>query len=184
MDYKNDNTISINGLEFVKFMDHEIIQKRVEELAIAIKKEHPDEKPVFVVLLNGAFVFAADLLRHFNENIETFFIKITSYQDLTSTGLVSFDTSKLDELKGRKLILIEDIIDTGNTMHHVVNYLVKIGVDDLSICSLLVKPGKFEYDLTIKYFGFEISDEFVVGYGLDYNEKGRNLKHIYQKTDN
>ncbi len=180
MDYKKAETIIINGLEFVKFIAQEDIQKRVAELAKIIEKDFADEKPVFVIMLNGAFVFAADLLRNFDTNCETFFIKIASYQDLYSTGEVSFDKAKLNQLEGRKLVLVEDIIDTGTTMHYFMDYLYEIGVVDISICSLLVKPGKLKYDLTIKYFGYQISDEFVVGYGLDYNENGRTLKHIYQ----
>ncbi len=180
MDFNNSDKISINGLEFDKFIDSGKLQNRVLQLAKAIDNHYLDEKPIFVILLNGAFIFAADLLRYYNSTVETFFLKITSYHDLSSSGNVTFDKHKLDELKGRKILLIEDIIDTGTTMHHLLDHLKSIGVDDVEICSLLVKPGKLLYDVNVKFFGYEISDEFVVGYGLDYNENGRNLKHIYQ----
>jgi hypoxanthine phosphoribosyltransferase len=180
MDSNNKPHVTINGLEFVKFIDHEDLSQTIKNIAIAIKNDYNGELPVFVVLLNGAFVFAADLLRSIDSSIETFFVKISSYHDLESTGEVKIEKNNLHQLSGRKILLIEDIIDTGTTMNYLLKYLTEIGVCDVEICSLLVKPGKLKYPVNIKYSGYHIGDEFVVGFGLDYNEQGRNLRHIYQ----
>jgi hypoxanthine phosphoribosyltransferase len=176
----NEENITINELDFVKFIDSATISHKVAEIANAINQNHRSEKPVFVILLNGAFVFAADLLKNIEGSIETFFLKISSYHDLESTGVVNFEKDKMNKLSGRNIILVEDIIDTGTTMRELLSYLRSIGVTNIEICSLLCKPSKMKFPILIDYLGFNIGDEFVVGYGLDYNEKGRNLKHIYQ----
>lgn len=180
MDSNNKTHITINGLDFIKFIDEENLSHTIINLANAIKKDYAEELPVFVVLLNGAYVFAADLLRQLDKSIETFFVKISSYEDLHSTGEVKIDKNNLHQLIGRKILLIEDIIDTGTTMHFLLKYLNDIGITDVAICTLLTKPGKLKYPINVKYSGHQIGDEFVVGYGLDYNEQGRNLRHIYQ----
>jgi hypoxanthine phosphoribosyltransferase len=180
MDFNYTENIVIKDLEFKKFIDNDDLQITLDSLAKVISQDYAGEPPVFVVLLNGAFVFAADLLRKIDFGIETLFVKISSYHDLESTGEVKIDKHILDQLAGRKVLLIEDIIDTGTTMHYLLAHLNEIGVNDIEICSLLVKPGKLKYSIKIKYFGYHIGDEFVVGYGLDYNEHGRNLKHIFQ----
>ncbi len=180
MALQNRESITIYGLTFVQFINDLAIRDRVSELAEQINADYKNEAPIFLILLNGAYVFAADLLRNIDGNAETHFLKISSYEDLHSTGKVSFEKYNLEKLQGRKIVIIEDIIDTATTIHSLLQYLDTINVTDVKICSLLVKRNKFKYPLRVHYVGFEISDEFVVGYGLDYNENGRNLPHIYQ----
>lgn len=177
------NNIVIHQLEFVKYIKAEVIQKRINELAIEIEKDLQMADWTIVVMLNGAFVFASDLLRNFKVDAVTKFIKLSSYHDLESSGQVHFDKNVLGELKGKKLLLIEDIIDTGTTLNEFQNYLVEKEVAEIKICSLLLKPAKLKYNIQPDYLGFSISDLFVVGYGLDFNERGRGLKDIYILND-
>jgi hypoxanthine phosphoribosyltransferase len=172
--------IKINDLEFVQYISEDTIQLRVKEIALEIESTINTEEWVFVILLNGAYVFASDLLRCFTKDVETKFIKLSSYHDLESTGNVSFDTNTLGNIDGKKLFIIEDIVDTGTTIKVFIDYLLKHNVTDIKICSLLLKPNKIKHEINIDYVGFIISDLFVVGYGLDYNERGRGLRNVYQ----
>lgn len=180
MDWMSNNDVTINKLVFTKFLTKDAIQARVEELAKELKNKYENHNPIFVILLNGAFVFASDLLRQFDESAETLFLKVSSYHDLESTGNVTFDKNFLSPLSGRSVILIEDIIDTGNTMVALLKELKTIGVKEVALCTLLLKPNKLKHNFEVQHVGFSIADEFVVGYGLDYNEQGRNLRDIYQ----
>lgn len=171
--------IKVNDLLFEKFIDRDTIDKRVEELAFEIEQHVDLKNTISLVLLNGAFVYAADLLRKWkNIDIETKFIKISSYQDTESTGNVQFEKN-LSSLEGKDILIIEDIIDSGKTLHEFCQYLNTLGINKLSITSLLLKPDNLNYEITADYIGFSIPDLFVVGYGLDYNNHGRNLEDIY-----
>jgi hypoxanthine phosphoribosyltransferase len=170
--------ITIHGQKFEQFIKAETIAARVKQIAHSLN-ETATEDTVFVILLNGAFVFAADLMRELNFTPPTLFIKVTSYHGLDTTGEVQFDHELIAPLRGKKIIIIEDIIDTGTTLHHFIASLSHAGVADVQICSLLYKPNKLKHPIKIDHIGFEIGDLFVIGYGLDYDEVGRNLRDIY-----
>jgi hypoxanthine phosphoribosyltransferase len=173
-------TIKINKLNFKKYIDDKSISSRVREIANLLNEDDSvHEDTVFVVLLNGAFVFAADLLRQIKGNTTTLFIKVSSYEDLASTGVVHFQKSALSHLAGKDIVIIEDIIDTGQTLYEFTQYLSSIEVASIKIVTLLLKPDKLKHDLTPYAIGFSIPDLFVIGYGLDYNENARGLKDIY-----
>jgi len=173
-------TVKIHDLVFEPYIKNKAIQKRVKEIATALKKEVGDKKPIFLAILNGSFVFAADLARVCDFEHEVSFIKLTSYEGTTSTGKVTTQIGLQEDLKGRDVIIIEDIIDTGTTIYTFLPTLKASNPKSISIVSLLSKPSALKYPLTMNHIGFEIPNKFVVGYGLDYNGLGRNLKDIYQ----
>ena len=138
-----------------------------------------DKNPLFLGVLNGAFIFAADLMREVTIPCEISFVKLASYQGITSTGKVHEVLGINEDLTGRHIIVVEDIVDTGRTMKQMIESLGTRNPASVSICSLFVKPDKLEEDIDIKYPCFSIPNDFIVGYGLDYDQQGRNLKEIY-----
>jgi hypoxanthine phosphoribosyltransferase len=176
---ESNDTITLGQLKFKTYLDEEQIYLRVKEIASEINTRFTDKPPVVIVLMNGACFFATDLLKRLTFLPIIHFIKASSYHEMESTGNVVFQN--INDLNlGQDVLVIEDIVDSGTTMHQFGELLAKNNVNSISIASLLVKPAKLKYDLKIDYIGFEISDEFVVGYGLDYNNLGRNLGAIYQ----
>lgn len=173
-------TIQLQDLSFVPYIDKETIQKRVEEIAISLKEEFADKKPVFLAILNGSFVFAADLSRACDFDHEVSFIKLTSYEGTTSTGKITTQIGLQEDLAGRDVIILEDIIDTGTTIYTFLPTLKKSNPNSISVVALLSKPTALKYPLKMNHIGFEIPNKFVVGYGLDYNGLGRNIPSIYQ----
>lgn len=170
--------MQIHDLEFVPYISSEKIQERICELGIELNKKFVGKDPVFIIVLNGAFIFAADLIRQFNGNCETLFTRIKSYTGTSSGEIQSF--SGIDtNVKNRNIIFIEDIIDTGKTIFHLHQEIEKLEPASVTTITLLQKnilrPNLIKGDL----IGFEIPDVFVVGYGLDYEEKGRNLDGIW-----
>lgn len=174
-----EDTIIINGLTFEKYLKAEVIAERVKELALAIQKDIDVDEWTFVVLLNGAYLFAGDLLRQFRKDVEVRFVKLSSYHDMESSGSVLFDKRSAGQVDGKKIFLIEDIVDTGKTLEVFTSFLREQGVAEIKLCSLLEKPSNLQYKVVTDYLGFSIPDLFVVGYGLDYNDRGRGLKDIY-----
>lgn len=172
--------IQIEDLTFVKYIEQKYIDERVAALATLISQEEHDKDPIFVVVLNGAFMFASDLMKQITLDCEVRFIKVSSYEGLESTGKVSFDKSSLGDVNDRNIILIEDIVDSGTTMHRLLPELHKLGATSVKIATLLHKPDAAKYEVSLDYVGFSIPDLFVVGYGLDYNDHGRNFTDIYQ----
>lgn len=154
------------------------IQKKVKELASQISKDFKDKDPLFIVLLNGAFLFASDLLKNIEVPCELSFIKVSSYCGTESSGEVDCLIGLKENPENRHIILIDDIIDTGLTMDRVILDLKAHNPASVSTASLLLKPGAFHKKFSPDYIGFEIPNDFVVGYGLDYNGYGRNLKEI------
>ncbi len=173
-------TVKVLDLEFEMFLTAEQIQETVEQLGEQITQDYLGKKPVFIAILNGSYVFMADLLRQCKVPCEMTFVKLSSYDGLESTGEVSTRIGLNLDLKGRDVVIVEDIIDTGKTVHHFLKQVTAFEPASIKLASLLVKPDAIEHPLTIDYTGFEIPNEFVVGYGLDYNEEGRNLPAIYQ----
>ncbi len=156
------------------------IQQAVKSVADQIAADYKDETPIFVGVLNGSFMFVSDLLKAYQHPCEISFVKLSSYQGLTSTGIVETLLDLPENINGRIVIILEDIIDTGRTLQQLVHLFSKTNVKEFKIASLFYKPDVYKGEYAIDYFGLAIPDNFIVGYGLDYNELGRNLKEVYQ----
>ena len=156
----------------------EDIKKRVKELADKISEDYKDKSPIFVGILNGCYVFMADLLREVSIDTEIDFVKIRSYEADSSTGTIKFRKDISADINNRHIIIVEDIIDSGFTINFLVNRLKNSGPKSVAVASILFKKEVAKIDFEVDYVGFEIPPEFVVGYGLDYDEKYRNLKDI------
>ena len=156
----------------------EILQK-VKVVADRINKDFEGKTPVFLAVLNGSFIFAADLMRMITIPSEISFVKYASYEGTSSTGSMKTLMGINQDLEGRHVIIVEDIVDSGFTMQHMIEDLKKKNPASIEICSLLVKPGNLKVKLDINYAVMEIPNDFIVGYGLDYDQEGRNLRDIY-----
>jgi len=172
--------IKVGDLSFVPFISHSQILKRISEIGTLINLEYEDKNPIFVPILNGAFMFASDLLKEICVPCEVSFVKVSSYHGAESSGDVKEIFGIQTDIKGRHVILVEDIIDTGLTMEKLVEMFNKYKPASLSIAALFVKPESVKVELNITWCGFEIENKFIVGYGLDYNAQGRNLRDVYQ----
>ena len=172
--------ISVHDKEFVPYLSSEEIEMQVQRVADEINKDYEGKKPLFVAILNGAFIFAADLFKKINVEAEICFIKLASYKGIKSTGKVITAIGLDAELYGRDVIIVEDIVDTGKTLFQFLPQLEHHHPASLKIASLLHKPDACVHPIKIDYLGFTIPDKFVLGYGLDYDGLGRNIKEIYQ----
>lgn len=155
------------------------IKERVKAVAERINNDLKDKNPLFLAVLNGSFIFAADLMREITIPCEISFVKLASYQGTTSTGKITEVIGINEELSGRCIVIVEDIVDTGLTMKRMLETLGTRSPAEIHICTLLVKPDKLQVDLDIEYAAMKIPNDFIVGYGLDYNQQGRNLPDIY-----
>jgi hypoxanthine phosphoribosyltransferase len=172
--------IKIKNKKFSLFLHEQGILKRISVLAKKIKKEYKDKNPIFMVVLNGSFMFAADLLKHIDFPCEISFMRAKSYKGTKSTGQVEFMfTHKHEFESGREIIIVEDIVETGITIAAIKKHFKKINCKT-SVVTLLWKPSK-SGDYKPDYVAFEIPNGFVLGYGLDFDEEGRNLRHIYME---
>ena len=171
--------ITINGMTFVPYITNGEIQRRIREVARQIKDDCGDRNPLFVCVLNGAFIFAADLFRAADFAAEISFIRFKSYSGTESTGEIRQLLGLDKDIKGRTVVIVEDIVDSGLTMKHVTEMLRSRNPRSLSVCALLVKPDNLQVDLDIRYKCFEIPNDFILGYGLDYDGFGRNTRDIY-----
>ncbi len=174
------NRIQLHDLYFKPYLSEAAIQSRVRELGQQIQLDYAGQQPLFIGILNGAFMFAADLARACNMDADFAFVRLKSYEGTSSSGQVITMIGLKAPIAGRHLILVEDIIDTGRTLHAFLPQLQEQGPASVRIAALLSKPAAREHPLEADYTGFEIPNRFVVGYGLDYNELGRNLPAIYQ----
>lgn len=172
--------IRVHDKEFVPYLSAEEIEVQVQRVADEINKDYKGKRPLFVAILNGAFIFAADLLKKVNVEAEICFIKLASYKGIKSTGKVITAIGLDAELYGRDVIIVEDIVDTGKTLSQFLPQLEHHHPASLKIASLLHKPDACVHPIQIDYLGFTIPDKFVLGYGLDYDGLGRNTKDIYQ----
>ncbi len=165
---------------FVPFISQETLQEKIKEIAQTINKEYAGKKPLFVAILNGSFMFAADLFKEITVDAEICFIKLASYKGTQSTGHVITSIGLDSNINDRHVIVVEDIIDTGKTLHSFLPQLEVQQPASLKIATLLHKPEATVYPLQIDYCCISIPNKFVVGYGLDYDGFGRNNKEIYQ----
>ena len=156
------------------------ILQAVDHVAAQINKDYAGCEPVFLIILNGSFMFAADLLKKIDFNCETSFVKLSSYAGTESTHCVRELIRIEENLKGRRIIVVEDIIDSGLTMEYLLGELKKVQPADVSIATFLLKPDALTRDIRIDYVGIKIPNDFIVGYGLDYDGQGRNLPDIYK----
>jgi len=173
-------TVTIHGKTFGLAISANQIQVAVARIAEQITQDLALADPFFVCLLNGSYVFAADLLRAINFPAEISFAKVSSYEGMQQSKNIQSLIGLPENIAGRTIVLVEDIIDTGKTMNNICSELMRNGAVDIKIATMLFKPNAFRYNYPIHYIGIEIGNEFVVGYGMDYNALGRNLKDIYQ----
>ncbi len=172
--------MKVHGKEFEKFIGDDKINARVKEIAKKINKDYKEKTPLFIAILNGSFMFAADLMKEVTIPSEISFVRVASYEDMQSSGDLKKLIGLSENIFNREVIVIEDIIDSGLTMSKMLEEFTSLGAKNVTIASLLTKSDNIKVDISIEYLGFEIPDKFVIGYGLDYNGQGRNLKHIYQ----
>lgn len=173
-------TVTIHGKTFGVSITAEQIAQAVQRIGDQISSQLADADPLFICLLNGSYVFAADLLRAISFNAEISFVKVASYCGMSSTGDFTSLIGLNEDVHGRTIVLVEDIIDTGNTITRILADLNQLGAADVRIATVLFKPQAFRHSFPVDYVGFEIPNDFVVGYGMDYDGLGRNLKDIYQ----
>lgn len=172
-------TIRIKDKQFKTFITEEQILKEVARVGEEINHDLADTNPLFVSVLNGSFMFTADLMKHVNIPCEISFVKLASYAGTSSTGKVKELVGLNDDITGRTIVIVEDIVDTGLTMQRLIETLMARNPKEIRIATLLVKPDKLQVDLDIKYVAMSIPNDFIVGYGLDYDGQGRNYRDIY-----
>ena len=171
--------VKIKDKTFRTFIPEDQIAERVKAVAERINKDLADKNPLFLAVLNGSFIFAADLMRYITIPCEISFVKLASYQGTTSTGVIKEVIGLNEELAGRTVVILEDIVDTGFTIKRMIETLGTRSPESVHVCTLLLKPGKLQVPLNVEYGAMEIPNDFIVGYGLDYDQQGRNLRDIY-----
>ncbi|RXK57521.1 hypoxanthine phosphoribosyltransferase [Lacibacter luteus] len=176
--------IKVHDKYFVPYMTEAIVLARIAELGKQIDTDYAGKKPLFIAILNGSFMFASDLFKQIHVDAEICFIKLASYKGTKSTGQVITAIGLDTDIVDRHVVVIEDIIDTGKTLSEFLPQLHNQQPASLKIASLLHKPEATTYPIQIDYLGFSVPNKFLLGYGLDYDGLGRNLKEIYQLTEN
>tara|TARA_R110000868_G_scaffold312516_1_gene573464 strand:- start:412 stop:948 length:537 start_codon:yes stop_codon:yes gene_type:complete len=172
--------VKIKDKDFDIFLTDKEIEASVSALAKRINADYSQKDPLLLAVLNGSFIFSSDLIRHLNFDPEITFTKLASYSGSESTGKVNELIGLTEDIKGRHILIIEDIVDTGNTLEKIIQILSKKEVASVEIVSLLFKSEVYKKKTPVKYFGIDIPNKFVIGYGLDYDGRGRSLRHIYQ----
>jgi len=172
-------TIQLHEKHFEVFIEKRIIEKRIIELASQINQDYSGKRPIFLAILNGSFMFAAELMKSVTLTCEITFLRVTSYQAMESTGKVYQILGLLENIENRDVIILEDIVDTGLTMVEIKQQLLAQNPASLAIATLFQKPEAIKQPIDIQYVGFEIENKFVIGYGLDFDGLGRNLSDLY-----
>jgi hypoxanthine phosphoribosyltransferase len=172
--------IKLHDKTFDSYLSEQEIQEKVRKIAAELNRDYEGKRPLFISILNGSFMFSADLFKHLTIEAEICFIKLASYKGMKSSGSVITAIGLDVDLFGRDVVILEDIVDTGKTLNEFLPKLDHQQPRSLKIAALLHKPAATQYPLKIDYLGFSIPDKFVVGYGLDYDGLGRNLKEILQ----
>jgi hypoxanthine phosphoribosyltransferase len=174
------SSIKVHDKEFIPFISEAAIEEQISKLADTLNKEYEGKKPIFLSILNGSFLFTADLFRKIKIDAEVCFIKLASYKGTSSSGNVITAIGLDANILGRDIIIVEDIIDTGKTLHHYLPQLEALQPASIKIAVLLNKKEALAFPVKTDYHCFEIPNKFVVGYGLDYDGLGRNIPSIYQ----
>lgn len=174
------NTVVVHDKTFEKYISHTQISERIDEMGAALSEQFKDSRPLFISILNGSFIFTADIMRAYDNECEVSFVKFSSYSGTETTGkvktLIGLDAS----IENRDVVILEDIVDTGNTLAHFLEILETYDPRSVTLVSLLTKPEVLEDRIPVDIVGFEIPNKFVIGYGLDFDGLARNLKDIYQ----
>ncbi|WP_114781661.1 hypoxanthine phosphoribosyltransferase [Botryobacter ruber] len=173
-------TITLNDCQFKTYLFEEEIIARITMLADQLNTDYAEKRPLFLAVLNGSFMFAADLMKRIGVSCDIAFIRLSSYQDMASTGKVKEILGLTENLDGRHVVVLEDIVDTGHTVNSLLQQLQQKNPASLEVATLLLKPECLQHKIDIKYVAKAIPNDFVVGYGLDYNGLGRNLRDIYK----
>jgi hypoxanthine phosphoribosyltransferase len=176
--------IKLHDKTFDSYLSEQQIQEKVKQIAEQLNHDYKGRRPLFIAILNGSFMFAADIFKNLNIDAEICFIKLASYKGMKSSGNVITAIGLDVDLFGRDVVILEDIVDTGKTLNEFLPKLDHQQPSSLKIAALLHKPDATQYALKIDYLGFSIPNKFVVGYGLDYDGLGRNIKEILQLADN
>lgn len=171
--------IKLKDKTFVPYLDAQKIQEEVKKIATQINTDYHDKNPVFLCILSGSFMFCSDLVKNFCGDCEITFVRMSSYEGTQSTGNITTLMGIVEDIKDRHVIIIEDIVDTGNTLSKFIPEALSLQPASLKVCSLLVKPEALQDKVKVDYVGFSIPNDFIVGYGLDYDGLGRNLQDIY-----
>ncbi len=174
------NTILLNDKKFTAYLTVAQIDEQIKRVAVEINKDYEGKRPLFIAILNGSFMFASDLFKELTIECEICFIKLASYKGTKSTGQVITSIGLDATLTDRHVIIIEDIVDTGKTLHEFLPQLINQQPASLKIAALLHKPEALAYPIKIDYLGFNVPNKFLLGFGLDYDGYGRNLKEIYK----
>lgn len=173
-------SITINDKQFDLFIEHEVIEHEIRRVAQQINAELADRNPIFLAVLNGAFMFAAELMKEVSIPCEITFVRLASYKGTSSTNQVTEVLGLNEDIEGRLVVIVEDIVDSGATMASLLQELAVFKPAEVKIATLLFKPAAMKKKLQLDYVALEIPNDFIVGYGLDYNGYGRNLKDIYK----
>jgi hypoxanthine phosphoribosyltransferase len=176
--------IRVLDKEFEISIPSEKIQNRIRELADEISRDLMDQNPVFIAILNGSFMFAGDLFKRLSLDAQITFLKLASYQGTSSSGMVKQLIGLNQELKGQNIVILEDIVDTGITLETIIRQLSGYQPASIRVATLLYKPDACKAEIRLNYVGFSIPNEFIIGYGLDYNGFGRKYEDIYTLVKN
>lgn len=176
-------SIKVHDKWFKPYLTEAQIMERVKAVADQMNEELKDKNPLLLAVLNGAYIFAADLTRFLTIPMEISFVKLASYEGVMSTGKVKEVIGINEDIEGRTVVIVEDIVDTGRSMKRMLESLGTRNPAEIKVCTLLFKPGKLEEDIKIDYCAMEIPNDFILGYGLDYDQQGRQLRDIYVVED-
>lgn len=179
-----NDCITILDKTFVKYISSDEIDKEIVRLAAEISAEYRDDDPILLITLNGAVFFAVDLLKNLNIKCKITCVKISSYSGTVSTGKINSLIGLNEDVEGKRVLILEDIVDTGRTYAHIHKVLMDAGAKDVRMATMTMKPEAYKGDIPVHYVGMEIPNKFVVGRGLDYDGYGRNLNDIYQLKEN
>ncbi|MVT10804.1 hypoxanthine phosphoribosyltransferase [Chitinophaga tropicalis] len=177
------SVIQVHDKKFQPYIGEQQLQERIREISAALSNDLKGKKPLFIAILNGSFMFAADVFKNLTIEAEISFIKLVSYKGTKSTGNVVTSIGLDEDLYGRTVVILEDIVDTGKTLSQFLPQLEHQQPEKLLIASLLTKPEAMKYPIKIDYLGFSVPNKFLLGYGLDYDGLGRNLPEIYQLVE-
>ncbi|MDR5591728.1 hypoxanthine phosphoribosyltransferase [Christiangramia sp. SM2212] len=173
--------VKLHDLEFEPYISEEEIMQVIDQISETLNKDFGNKNPVFLGVLNGSFMFASEIIKRFNSDCEISFVKMGSYEGTETTGNVKTLLGLNQDLKGRQVILLEDIVDTGNTLVEIDQILKQAEVEDYKVVTLFFKPDAYKKDIPVQYKGMDIPNEFIVGFGLDYDGLGRNLTQVYKR---
>jgi hypoxanthine phosphoribosyltransferase len=171
--------ITVKNKTFIPYIQRDQIELEVERIGRELMVSYSDSSPYFLGVLNGSFMFFSDLMKHFSSPCEIGFVKAASYDGMETTGVVKFHEAGQLSLKGRDVVIVEDIIDTGNTLIGLLDFLKKYEPKSVSICTLLFKAEAYKHSHPIDYVCFKVENKFLLGYGLDFDGYGRNLPEVY-----